>query len=660
MAEVIQLKVRNKGLILSMLFVMFIIPSGVPMTGVVISGLQYNAIPSDWETPQLIADPNLEESPTFEINGSSNEFSYGHDSVTDTVNLTWTHTAGTPLDFKARPDYISSDWRETDCNDFVYFTQSFDWPYETMPRDANMTLEYAVYLNGDFYTEIYGIRWFRLHVFLIDSSDDWRQVYKSFPPYENTTTQRRISFSYFDLFEIWRGMIETNGTQEDPLDILKVAVCLSPMFDFETRVSPSQPQEHPWMNITGSVSCIIETLQLDVLLETDVDTRDYLQPTYNGTWTKPTTIEDFVVADDGSAYTVGRISNYEEQAYCLVITKWSAQATLVWSKTWNGTDKAYGYGVEYYQNYVYVVGEAFSTDNWDDDIDIVLLKLDTSGNIVWAKTWDTDGVSRARKLAIASDGSIYVGGWLGYREPYMWPTTAQVIKFDSNGNHVWNKTIGDIWYDEGIGEYHWDAVYQIEIDSNDALFVRTLRYIMKLDSDGIVQWNYTTPYNNLFALTSDGGCVFIERDYFSSYSRVVIEKISSSGGFEWNQTYAYNLGGTWYDLVEERDIAVAPDGTIHAIIVANRWDQVPMIITCDSQGNYVDTKFLDFEGGLYGYSFRIAVSQSNQIYLAYGAERQALMIYGGVIGFDMITIGLLVGGGAIVVIVIIIAIRKFR
>ena len=326
---------KKRIIAIILLSVLFVIPMDFTDTKQNYSRFNREMKSADWIAPQLIPDPELEETPTFQINGSSEEFSYSHNSVDDYVNLTWRHTAGSLLNFKDVPLEPNSAPPETECNDFVYFTQAFDWSYENIPSGANMTLEYAVYQTQDFYNEIYAGLWFRIHVFMIDSSDNWWQVYESHPPYMNDTNTYKIRFSYFAIFEAWGGMRENeNGTQEDPFDRLTVAVCLSPLIDFETRTTPTAPYLHPWMNATGSVSVIFDTLSLEILLDSDTDTRVYLNPTYNGTWTKPTYLEDLVIADDSSAYTVGRISSYEEQAICLTISKWSAQATLEWSKTW--------------------------------------------------------------------------------------------------------------------------------------------------------------------------------------------------------------------------------------------------------------------------------------------------------------------------------------
>jgi peptide/nickel transport system permease protein len=202
-------------------------------------------------TKEYMPDPYLADAPTYVYPGNSTEFGAVHhpssgEGDRSYVNLTWTHVANTSLDFVIPPIPLSD---KPDCNDFVYFNETIDWPMERYPNAVNVTFEYGVTLTGDFLNNTEGGLMFKVYVWLIDSSGNWKMIYKSFPPYSSTLQARRIALSWFDIVAGWEGMInDPNGTQEDPTDKLTVAVGLAPTKEFRLRLG-----ENPWKTYTGSV-----------------------------------------------------------------------------------------------------------------------------------------------------------------------------------------------------------------------------------------------------------------------------------------------------------------------------------------------------------------------------------------------------------------------
>ena len=196
--------------------------------------------PSGVVTADYLDDPNLNEEPYMAVNGTSDEFSFVHQPIDEFnnqsyVNLTWTHTAGTDLDYVGRdPDNIMPDY-----NDFVYFDQTVNWPWNNKPSDVNMSISYATELTGDF-ADISksGNLMFRVYVWIIDSSGQWTRLYESREAtYTDQVQEKRVSLNYFSIEDIFMGMVSLNGTpQEDPLDQITVRVGLAPRFIFDTWV----------------------------------------------------------------------------------------------------------------------------------------------------------------------------------------------------------------------------------------------------------------------------------------------------------------------------------------------------------------------------------------------------------------------------------------
>lgn len=194
--------------------------------------------PNGVVTDDYLDDPFLTESPFMAVNGTSEEFSFLHQPIDDLnnqsyVNLTWSHTPGTDLDYRGQdPEFTLPDY-----NDFVYFDQIVEWPWNNKPSDVNMSVSYATELTGDFANEsLAGNLMFRVYVWIIDSSGDWTRLYESREAtYTAQVQEKRVSLNYFSIEDIFNGMVSLNGTpQIDPLDQITVRVGLAPRFTFQS------------------------------------------------------------------------------------------------------------------------------------------------------------------------------------------------------------------------------------------------------------------------------------------------------------------------------------------------------------------------------------------------------------------------------------------
>ncbi|MHA1961990.1 MAG: hypothetical protein ACW99U_17425, partial [Candidatus Thorarchaeota archaeon] len=204
---------------------------------------------------------DFDNEPSVTVRGTSGEFSSQHHPAVapDYVNyvaLQWTHTAQTGLDW--RPD-IPDDFVE--CNDFIYFSKSFDWQYDLIPNDVDVFLQYGIDLTGDFQTRSESGLMFAIYVWLIDSSGNWETVYRSSPPYTDSLGQVDIALDDSDISAGFGGMVQDGGVQEDPTDSLTIAVGLAPTREFRDYDSTE-----PWRIYNGSVTARFDTLSMMVYL----------------------------------------------------------------------------------------------------------------------------------------------------------------------------------------------------------------------------------------------------------------------------------------------------------------------------------------------------------------------------------------------------------
>jgi len=226
------------------------------------------------------------------------------------------------------------------------------------------------------------------------------------------------------------------------------------------------------------------------------------------------------------------------------------QSGSLFQKTIGGTGDDYGYSIQQTSDGGYVItGETSSFGAGYSDVFVI--KLDSSGNLSWAKTIGGTYSDYGYSIQQTSDGGYVITGetssfGAGYYDVF-------VIKLDSSGNLSWAKTIGGT---------SWDYGYSIQQTSDGGYVITGGTYsfgagysdvfVIKLDSSGNLSWAKTiggTGWDYGFSIqqTSDGGYVITGRTYSfgAGYSDVFVIKLDSSGNLSWAKT----IGGTSWDLV---------------------------------------------------------------------------------------------------------------
>jgi hypothetical protein len=258
----------------------------------------------------------------------------------------------------------------------------------------------------------------------------------------------------------------------------------------------------------------------------------------------------------------------------IFISKFDSAGNFVWAKKIGGgnIDQAYAITLDSFAN-VYITGDFNGTVDFDpndgtynlipaEGSDIFIAKLDSSGNLAWAKNFGGALPDEVRSIALDRNGNVFSTG-IFYNTVDFNPaaeiynlTSAGagdifVSKLDSAGNFIWAKNMGGINSDFGN-------------------FITT-------DTAGNV---YTTGY---FTDTSDFDPAPGKFNKTSAGDRdIFISKLDSSGNFIW----AANLGGIYTDI----GLSVAVDAaqnvyTTGYFDVAGDFDPGPDVFDLTSNGN---------------------------------------------------------------------------
>jgi len=219
-----------------------------------------------------------------------------------------------------------------------------------------------------------------------------------------------------------------------------------------------------------------------------------------------------------------------------------------WNKTYGGSHDDIAHSVIQLANDGFVL--AGSTMSFGGgDFDFWLVCTDSVGNMVWNRTYGGIGYDEAWSVIQTTDGGFALAGWttsFGLGSGDIW-----LIKTDNLGNPEWNKTYGEIYFETA------NSIKQT-IDEGFALIGSTYSYgaggsdlwLVKTDSSGNELWNKTyggggEDFGYSMIQTVDGG--FALAGSTSSLGAGIYDfwliKTDGAGNEQWNMTY----GGIGYD-----------------------------------------------------------------------------------------------------------------
>ncbi len=215
--------------------------------------------------------------------------------------------------------------------------------------------------------------------------------------------------------------------------------------------------------------------------------------------------------NDGSAYvtgfTVGELSDYD---ICTI--KYNEFGDTLWVRYYNGSgnseDKAYAIIVDQYQN-VFVTGYATSESSGQD---IVVLKYDSEGTLLWDRVYTSPGIESDKAYAIVLDniGNIYIAGYMTLAGE---GKNFALIKYSTEGEYQWASSFsGTALYDDEASSLAMlgdDAVVLTGYSMDGALPANENIATVKFNADGSQAWvKYIIGSGNesdrAYAIVTDG------------------------------------------------------------------------------------------------------------------------------------------------------------
>ncbi len=271
------------------------------------------------------------------------------------------------------------------------------------------------------------------------------------------------------------------------------------------------------------------------------------------------TAEGIAVDAAGNVYVTG----YQKQVGAggdALTVKYSPEGVILWEKLYvspGGNNRPNDIAIDASGN-IYVSGASWVTEQ--EEFDMLLLKYDSDGELLWDRTFD-DGEENwdsGLALAIDPDGNTIVAG---FTEP-----EAMLVKYSPTGDLL--------WYDKHVSYAPWDQWARVITDSTGNIYVLgeislpgTPKYLWtaKYDPDGNILWEqpYTgtadeSCYDGNLALMPDGGVVVTGQSWEVSGISIVTIRYDKEGTELWrrleNAGYAHTSGD---------DVAVDAEGRIY-------------------------------------------------------------------------------------------------
>jgi hypothetical protein len=276
--------------------------------------------------------------------------------------------------------------------------------------------------------------------------------------------------------------------------------------DYDEALSVKQTNDSGYI-LTG-VTCSFGVGPCDMyLVKTDNQGDTVWTRTYGRSYTDGA--RSVCQTTDGGYILAGSSTPFLGALIEIYLVKTDSNGDTLWTRTYGGSDHQGAYSVQQTRDGGYIIAGCNPIHGGVHDI--YLLKVDSLGDTLWARTYGGPDDDNIRSVQQTMDGGFIMVGWT---DSYgAGSDDAYVVKTDSLGDILWSRTLGGSNYDWAYDvQQTEDADYIIAGNTSSYGNGESDLYLIRLDSTGDTLWTLVyggSDYDEVTSidLTSDGGYI---------------------------------------------------------------------------------------------------------------------------------------------------------
>ncbi|MFA6551337.1 MAG: hypothetical protein WCV41_02285 [Patescibacteria group bacterium] len=245
---------------------------------------------------------------------------------------------------------------------------------------------------------------------------------------------------------------------------------------------------------------------------------------------------------NGAYIIAGLTNSFNVGFYDVYLVKMDSEGSLLWAKTFGGAGYDQAYAVRQTSDNGYIV--AGVADSFGAGFaDVYVIKTDTDGNLLWQKTFGGADSDCAYAVQQTSDGGYIIAGLTdsfgaGKSDAYL-------VKTDTDGSPLWQKTFGGAGVDDADSvQQTSDGGYIVAGKTSSFGAGKTDIYLFKTDAAGNLLWEKTFGGSdiddaNSVQQTSDGGYIVAGKtsSFGSGETNAYLLKTGADGNLLWAKVF---------------------------------------------------------------------------------------------------------------------------
>jgi len=265
---------------------------------------------------------------------------------------------------------------------------------------------------------------------------------------------------------------------------------------------------------------------------------------------------DIKQTPDGGFIISGRTYVDDSYAWDSYLIKTDKMGNLKWEKTYGSSLSESGNAVAIAPDGGYIVtGSVLNSKNYN--YDLLIYKTDNMGNVEWDFEISTQEDELGNDIIVTSEGDIVVTGITKSDESDGYGDVL-ILKLDMEGNEIWHRVFDNEEKDEGVAiQQTDDGGFIIGGTSSSEVWQYPDYYILKIDSEGYIQWDKTynkngDDYCTTILQTACGGYIAagFTGSIPNSLTDIWLLKMDNNGNKQWEEIYDAGESDFCYDLIQ--------------------------------------------------------------------------------------------------------------